>query len=124
MLVNRHSSFKNKIMSALRTIPNTPACNNFSSLPKMKVQYVLLDTFKTTRANKCVTCEKIISDTTVWYSFQNIADLCFNCFNTIRKLSIIPENNPNRPITSSLLTEEERKTFIDQLKHSQDPYSL
>ena len=69
----------------------------------MKVQYVLVDETQTFRASKCVTCEKEISETTVWYSYRGLSDLCFNCWNVIRHLSIIPENNPNRPIGSSIL---------------------
>ena len=72
----------------------------------MKVQYVLVDMTKTTRSELCTTCERNISETTIWYSFRGTDDMCFNCWNTIRKLSIIPENNPNRPIDSSLLTPE------------------
>jgi len=77
----------------------------------MKVQYTLIDQTKVTRSNTCCTCERIISNDTIWYSFGNMSDLCFTCFTVIRKLSIIPENNPNRPITSSLLSEDERKIF-------------
>lgn len=69
----------------------------------MKIQYVLVDETKTTRSQFCTTCEKDIHETTVWYSFRGLNDLCFACWNIIRKLSIIPENNPNRVIDSSLL---------------------
>ena len=62
----------------------------------MKVQYVLVDEAKTTRSMKCVTCWKDIHETTVWYSFRGTDDLCFECWNVIRKLSITPENYPNR----------------------------
>jgi hypothetical protein len=73
----------------------------------MKVQYVLVDEEKTVRSDNCVTCKKDISETTIWYSYRGIDDLCFDCWNVIRKLSIIPENNPNRPIDSSILAEKE-----------------
>jgi len=72
----------------------------------MKVQYVLVDEKKTDRCNLCTTCEKDISETTVWYSFRGTDDLCFDCWNVLRKLSIKPENNPNRVIDSSLLNVE------------------
>lgn len=70
----------------------------------MKVQYVLVDENKTVRSDTCTTCEKGISETTIWYSFRGTDDLCFDCWNVIRKLSIIPENNPNRVIDSSFIT--------------------
>lgn len=69
----------------------------------MIVQYVLVDEKKTYRSDDCTTCMKNISETTVWYSFRGTDDLCFDCWNTIRRLSIKPENNPNRVIDSSLL---------------------
>ena len=69
----------------------------------MKVQYVLVDTSKTFRTPNCTMCERDISETTIWYSFRGTDDLCFNCWDVVRKLYIIPENNPNRPIDSSIL---------------------
>lgn len=78
----------------------------------MKVQYVLVDERKTDKNFFCTTCEKDISETTIWYSFRGTDDLCLECWNTIRKLSIIPENNPNRVIDSSLMTFEEREAFL------------
>lgn len=74
----------------------------------MKVQYVLVDETKTIRASKCTTCEKELSEkkvggSSIWYSYRGIDDLCFDCWNVIRHLSIIPENNPNKVIDSSIL---------------------
>ena len=76
---------------------------DFYKQKHMKVQYVLVDTEKTFRAPTCTTCLKDISETTIWYSFRGTDDLCFECWNVIRNLSIIPENNTNRPIDSSIL---------------------
>ena len=77
----------------------------------MIVQYVLIDNNKRTRSEKCTSCSRVIAGetptfiagSTVWFSFGGTDDLCGECFNTIRHLSIIPENNPNRPMDSSIL---------------------
>ena len=75
----------------------------------MKVQYALIEEKKIYRADQCTTCDKDISETTIWYSFSGTYDLCFDCWNAIRKLCIKPENNPNRVIDSSIITTEGMK---------------
>lgn len=88
--------------------------DRFFNQKQMKVQYVLIDEKKTKCSFFCTTCKKDISETTIWYSFRGTDDLCFDCWNTIRKLSIKPENNPNRVIDSSIIEPPGMEEYLQE----------